>query len=73
MRISKWECFEMMIDLCLVKDKRVENAHLKFYTILVVLQFLVELPIEGGQCNKSSVCKKNKNEHSWLPPILREY
>jgi len=34
--------------LCLVKDKRVENAHLKFHNNLIILQFLVEFALHNS-------------------------
>jgi len=46
-----------------VKDKRVENTHLKFHNILVILQFLVELTTHNGHRNESSVCKKKEWIH----------
>jgi len=44
-----------------MKDKGVENAHLKFHNSMVILQFWVELAIYGGHLKKSSVCIKNNN------------
>jgi len=49
-----------------MKDKRVEDAQLKFHNILVILQFLVELAMHGGHWNESSLCKKNKKWHTCL-------
>jgi len=56
--------------LCSLKYKRVENAHLEFHNILVILQFLVELAMHDGHWNESS--KKQESIHlssPWIPCI----
>jgi len=63
-----------MIFLCLVKDKRVDNAHLKFHNISSIFQFIVELAMHGGHWNENySVCKKIRMGclySPWVPWIL---
>jgi len=39
--------FKMMTFLCLMKDKRLENACKKFYNILIIFQFRVELKMHN--------------------------
>jgi len=43
-----------------------ENFHLKFHKIVVILQFGVEFAMHGGHWNDNSVCKKNKNGKTCL-------
>jgi len=37
-----------------MEDERVDNIYSKFHIILVILEFLVELAIYGGQENESN-------------------
>jgi len=46
-----------------MKDKRVENAHLKFHNILVILQFLMELAMHMVTKMKVALCVRK--EQGW--------
>jgi len=53
--------FQNDVFLCSLKDKRVENLHIKFHNIPSIFQFMVELAMHNGDWNERSVCKKKKN------------